>query len=198
VSVAGVVPDTPAIRQTGPSEPSEIIGSRCTLDRQLMIPRDGPDMKRTAKAIALSVPVTIVTLLFAAGATRAATEDEVKALFGKFVAAQNAHDLKAVREILQDSPQFLWITRGTQYWGREAALKRFGEYYQGTWSLEPKLEEIKITELSPSVAQLVAPTVFRIAPSGQIAQPSLFLLNHIYVKTADGWKLASIFPISVP
>jgi uncharacterized protein (TIGR02246 family) len=132
------------------------------------------------------------------GAAPAGTEDEVRALFGKFVAAQNAHDLKAVGEILLDSSQFLWITRGVQYWGREAALKRFGEYYQGTWSLEAKIDEVKITELAPGVAQLVAPTVFRIAPAGQTAQPSRFLLNHIYVKTADGWRLASVFPILVP
>jgi hypothetical protein len=33
-------------------------------------------------------------LLAAAGATRAGTEDEVKALFAKFIAAQNAHDLR--------------------------------------------------------------------------------------------------------
>jgi hypothetical protein len=46
--------------------------------------------------------------------------------------------------------------------------------------------------------QLLAPTVFRIAPPGQTAQPSLFLLNHIYVRTDAGWKLASIFPILVP
>jgi hypothetical protein len=42
-------------------------------------------------------------------------------LFAKFVAAQNAHDLKAVGELLQDSPQFLWITRGVPIWGRDAA-----------------------------------------------------------------------------
>jgi hypothetical protein len=67
-----------------------------------------------------------------AGAGRADTEDEVKAIFAKFVAAQNAHDLRAVGEILQDSPQMFWITRGQVYLGREAALKRFDEYYQGT------------------------------------------------------------------
>jgi hypothetical protein len=82
--------------------------------------------------------------------------------------------------------------------GREAALKRFEEYYQGTWALEPKLNEIKVIELAPGVAQLFAPTVFRIAPPGQPAQPSLFLLNQIYVKAPTGWRLASIFPILVP
>jgi uncharacterized protein (TIGR02246 family) len=129
---------------------------------------------------------------------RLTTEDEVKAVFDAFVVAQNAHDLKAVGEILQDSPQMFWITRGQVYWGRDAALKRFGEYYQGTWALKPKTNEIKVVELSPGVAQLFAPTVFRIAPAGQTAQPSLFLLNQIYVRTAGGWRLASIFPILVP
>jgi hypothetical protein len=131
-------------------------------------------------------------------ATRAATEDEVKAVFAKFVAAQNAHDLRAVGDILQDSPQMFWITRGQVYWGRVAALKQFGEYYQGTWALEPKANEIKVNELSPGVVQLFAPTVFMIAPPGQLAQPNLFLVNQIYVKEPSGWRLASIFPIPVP
>jgi hypothetical protein len=97
-------------------------------------------------------------MLLAAGAVRAGTEDEVKVIFDKFVAAQNAHDLNAVGEILQDSPQMFWITRGQVYLGRDAALKRFAEYYQGTWALEPKPNEIKVIELSPGVAQLYAPT----------------------------------------
>ena len=143
------------------------------------------------------------TIIVAAALTctvsaRADTDDEVRLLFGQFVAAQNAHDIAAVRDILHDSPQFLWITRGVQYWGREAALHRFEEYYRGTWTLEPRNDQIRITELAPGVAQLVAPTIFRIAPPGEVAQPSLFVLNHIYLKTAAGWKLASIFPVPVP
>ena len=79
----------------------------------------------------LRIAISLV-LLAVAGVARAGSEDEVKALFAKFVAAQNAHDLKAVGELLQDSPQFLWITRGTPIWGRDAALKHFEALYQGT------------------------------------------------------------------
>ncbi len=43
----------------------------------------------------------------------AAPEDEVRATFDRFVAAQNAHDVKLVQALLLDSPDFLWITRGT-------------------------------------------------------------------------------------
>jgi hypothetical protein len=157
----------------------------------------------TWKSFAMSTVAGLI-LLTIGGAARAGTEEEAKALFVKFVTAQNAHDLKTVGEILHDSPQFLWITRDPQsgrpapFWGRDAALKRFEQYYQGTWMLEPKLDEVKVTELSPSVAQLLAPTAISIGPAGQSAQPRLFLLNQIYVKTAAGWKLASIFPVLVP
>src|SRR5215204_2653142 len=125
---------------------------------------------------------------------RASAEDEVRAAFTKFVAAQNAHDLKAVGELLQDTPQFLWITRGAPVWGRDAALKRFEALYLGTWSLEPKADELRVIELQPSVAQVYAPITFMIAPAGQSAQPTRFLMNMLFVKAGEGWKVSSILP----
>jgi uncharacterized protein (TIGR02246 family) len=139
-----------------------------------------------------------LALLVVAGVARAGTEDEVKALFAKFVAAQNAHDLKTVGDLLQDSPQLLWITRGTPIWGRDAALKRFEALYQGTWSLDPKMDELRVIELQPGVAQLYVPITFMIAPAGQTAQPMRFLMNQVVVKAADGWKVSSILPIPAP
>ncbi len=52
------------------------------------------------KSLATSMALTMLLLFAAAWPARAGTEDDVKALFGKFIAAQNAHDLKAVGEIL--------------------------------------------------------------------------------------------------
>ncbi len=137
-------------------------------------------------------------LMIFAGSVQAGFEDEGKAQFSKFVAAQNAHDLKAVGDMLLDSPQFLWITRGAPVWGREAALKRFEALYQGTWSLDPKTDEIKVFEIKPGVAQLYVPITFMIAPAGQTAQPARFLMNPILVKTPEGWKISSVLPIPVP
>ena len=147
----------------------------------------------TGSRIALATVLTIC-----AGSVQAATEDEVKAQFSKFVAAQNAHDLKAVGDMLLDSPHFLWITRGAPIWGREAALKRFEALYQGTWTLDPKTDEIKVFEVQSGVAQLYVPITFMIAPAGQTAQPMRFLMNQILVKTSDGWKVSSVLPIPVP
>lgn len=137
-------------------------------------------------------------LMMCAGSVQAGTEDEVKAQFSKFIAAQNAHDLTAVGDMLLDSPQFLWITRGAPIWGREAALKRFEALYQGTWSLDPKTDELKVFEVQPGVAQLYVPITFMIAPAGQPAQPMRFLMNQILIKTAEGWKILSVLPIPAP
>jgi len=140
----------------------------------------------------------LILLLATTGTVRAGSEDEVKATFARFVAAQNAHDLKEVGALLQDSAQFLWITRGSPVWGRDAAIKRFEGLYQGTWSLDPKMDELKVIELQPGIAQLYVPITFMIAPAGQTAQPTRFLMNQVLVKTGSGWKITSILPIPAP
>lgn len=128
----------------------------------------------------------------------AAPDDEVRATFDRFVAAQNQHDAKAVEALLLDSPNFLWITRGTPVWGTDAGMKRFAALYQGTWRLDPEAASLKVMMLEDGVAQLYVPIMFTIGPSGQPAQPTRFLMNQILVKTATGWKISSILPIPAP
>jgi ketosteroid isomerase-like protein len=142
-------------------------------------------------------------ILFAAvvlvtGSAAAAPEDEIKTTFERFVAAQNAHDVAAVREVLLDSANFLWVTRGAPIWGREAALKRFETLYQGTWKLSPDTSNLKIALLTDTAAQLFVPIMFNIGPPGQPAPDAPFLMNQTLVKTATGWRIASILPIPLP
>jgi hypothetical protein len=126
------------------------------------------------------------------------TAQEVRGLFDRFVLAQNAHNLAAVGELLSDSPGFLWITGGVPIRGREGALKRFEALYQGTWHLAPRMDELQVTLLSETVAQLYVPIDFTIGPAGQAATTTRFLMNQVLVKTAKGWQVASILPIAVP
>jgi ketosteroid isomerase-like protein len=127
----------------------------------------------------------------------AASEDDVRAIFDQFVKAQNAHDIAAVRELLLDSPNFLWVTRGAPIWGREAALKRFETLYQGTWKLSPDLANLKTVLVSDTAAQLYVPITFNIGAPGQPAPDTSFLMNQTLVKTAAGWRIANILPIPV-
>ena len=128
----------------------------------------------------------------------AAPEDEVRATFERFVAAQNEHDTKAVEALLLNSPNFLWITRGIPVWGIKPAMQRFATLYQGTWRLDPEPAGLKVMMLGNGVAQLYVPIVFTIGPSGKSAQPARFLINQLLLKTAAGWKISSILPIPAP
>jgi len=125
----------------------------------------------------------------------AAPEDEIRATFDRFVAAQNAHDIKAVETLLWAAPSFLWITRGTPIWGQEAALKRFAALYEGTWRLDPDPSGVKITMIGEGAAQIYAPILFTISPAGQPPQQTRFLMNQVLVRTPGGWRVSSILPI---
>ena len=144
------------------------------------------------------LPVLLATAIAAVPALAASPEEEIRATFDRFVAAQKAHDLKAVEALLLDSPQFLWITRGTAVWGRAEAIKRFETLYAGTWHLEPETAEFRVVFAQPEVAEVFVPIVFSMGPPGQPAQETRFLMNQVLLKTDSGWKVASILPIPVP
>jgi hypothetical protein len=128
----------------------------------------------------------------------ASPPEEVRQTFDRFVAAQNAHDLRAVEALLLDSADFLWITRGTPIWGREAALTRFKALYEGTWQLAPDASALKVAMLGDNAAQLFVPISFRIGAPGQAPQTTRFLMNQVLVKTPAGWKISAILPIPAP
>lgn len=139
----------------------------------------------------------LVLMLCLAPAAWAGPEDEVRTLFDRFVVAQNAHDLSAVRDLLWDSTRFLWISRGAPMWGREAALKRFEALYQGTWRLEPSLAELKVTMLGNDAGQVYVPILLTSGLAGQPVQSARVLMYQAVVRTPAGWKVANIVPIPV-
>lgn len=146
-----------------------------------------------------AVRFILITLVVAAAPLAAASpQDEVRQTFDRFVAAQNAHDVKAVEGLLLDSADFLWITRGTPVWGREAALKRFEALYKGTWQLAPEAGAVKVVMLGDGAAQLFVPISFSIGAPGQTPQTTRFLMNQVVVKTPAGWKVSAILPIPAP
>jgi ketosteroid isomerase-like protein len=142
--------------------------------------------------------LSMAAALLLANVCVAAPGDEIRDLFAKFVAAQNSHDVAAVRELLRDSPDFLWVTRGVAIWGRDPALQRFATLYQGTWHLQPDAAGVRITVLNDSTAQLVAPVTFSIGAPGQPATDAPFILTQTWVRTEGGWKISSLLPIPVP
>ncbi len=144
------------------------------------------------------IRLLLASLLLAAGTAVASTEAEVRSAFEKFVQVQNAHDTRALEALLADSPQFLWITRGTTIWGREAALQRFAKLHEGTWKLEPEFGALRVVPLGPDVAGLFVPVAFTTGAAGQPPQTYRMFLNQVLVKSAGAWRVMSIFPVPGP
>lgn len=128
----------------------------------------------------------------------AGSEDEVKAILDRFVLAQNAHDIGSVRDLLVDSPTFLYVARGGPVWGREAALKRYEALYQGTWKLAPDNSGLKVVLLNDTTAQLLVPMLVSQGPAGQPVSEALFLIHLTLVRNATEWRIASVLPIPIP
>ena len=67
-------------------------------------------------------------LLMVPPAAAADPADAVRSLYERFAAAQNAHDLAAVRPLLLDGPEFLWVSDGQSFWGPDAVLARMASF----------------------------------------------------------------------
>jgi hypothetical protein len=134
----------------------------------------------------LSLPIAIALILPGFTLPSESADAEVRQTFERFVAAQNAHDARAVRDLLWDGPGFPWITRGNVIWGRDEAMKRFETKYGGTWKLDA------------ATAQIFIPLVVTSGPAGQAPQSVSIHMNQTLIRSPSGWKVASILPIPVP
>ncbi|HJU82980.1 MAG TPA: nuclear transport factor 2 family protein [Holophagaceae bacterium] len=144
----------------------------------------------------MRVHVLLLSAALAIAPLAAQTPDtELRAVFDRFVAAQNAHDLVAVEGLLADSPSFLWITKGTVVTTRAEALKRFEALYKGTWRLDPDMAQFRVVASDHGMAQLFVPVTFTIGAPGQAAQKTRFLMNQVLLKGPGGWRITGLLPI---
>jgi hypothetical protein len=153
---------------------------------------------RMTRRLRLATALLAVIMMAVPGGrvSAAADETEARAFFTKFVAAQNAHDVSGVKAMLWNSPGMLWYGRGVETQGREAVADRFGEYYQGTWHLEPDMSQFHAAAISNDVMQILVPIVFTRGLPGQPSQDNKFLISQTFVHDAEGWHVASIMPIA--
>ena len=159
-----------------------------------MLPLSAPYSRYLSVAAALLF--LVVTVASGGHASAAANETEARALFTKFVAAQNAHNADAVKAMLWNSPSMLLFARGVETRGREAVAARFKEYYEGTWHLEPDMSQFRVAVISSDVMQILVPIVFTRGLPGNPPQDNTFLISQTFVRDATGWYVASILPIA--
>ena len=135
----------------------------------------------------------VLLLLAAAPVSAEDSSGAVRALYERFAAAQNAHDLAAVRPLLLPGPEFLWVSDGQSFWGADAVLARMASFQTApVWRVEPDLARAVAVPVRDGVAYLHLPLVLVIGNS-EHPDRLRFLVSMLGVETAQGWKIAALF-----
>ena len=120
--------------------------------------------------------------------------DEARALYRAFAAAQNRRDLGEVRELLLDSPQFLWVSDGKSIWGPDAVLKRMALFQEASiWHVDPDLNRAVAVTVSERTAFLHLPLELTVAFAPAKPERLRFLVSVLCVETSQGWRIAALF-----
>lgn len=131
--------------------------------------------------------------------TDSAVQAGVKAAYAQFIAGNNAHDPSAVSDVLLNSPDFVWAQyAGNSVWGHDQAMADFREGWNGSWHLNPQLSELRIATVAPGVALLITPLLFTVGDPGEKPTTLPVRWGGVFVKTAAGWRIASIFITPFP
>jgi len=138
----------------------------------------------------------VVTLASGGHASAADYEVVARALFTRFVAAQNAHNADEVKAMLWNSPNMLLFSRGVETRGPGAVAVRFKQYYEGSWHLEPDMSQFHVATISSDVVQILVPIVFTRGLRGNPPKADTFLISQTFVRDETGWHVASILPIA--
>ncbi len=120
-------------------------------------------------------------------------QQDIRDLYAAFAAAQNQHDIDAVRALLSDRPDFLWISDGRPVWGREAMLERMAGFQAAeVWRVEPEYAASRVIMLDADSAVFHVPLVLILGSSADPARLK-WLVEVICQKEAGGWRIAGLY-----
>lgn len=120
-------------------------------------------------------------------------QQEVRGLYAAFVSAQNQHDIDAVRTLLSDRPDFLWISDGRPVWGREAMLARMADFQKAeVWRVEPEYAASRVILLDDDTAVFHLPLLLVLGTKADPARLK-WLVEVICQKEATGWRIAGLY-----
>jgi hypothetical protein len=132
--------------------------------------------------------------------------EELKTLFKTLIDAENDHNTEAVKPYVWDSPSTLFVAKTATaaegnwagFWGKDVVIAHFHDLYQGSFHMEPDYSKEKIVGLTPDVAEIYAPVAITVSYAGQTPVPKPFLIIMDWIKTPEGWRMASDIALPVP
>jgi hypothetical protein len=136
----------------------------------------------------------------------AATLDGITAEYRTLIEAENRHDLAAVRPMVWQSPDMLFVAKTATpaegnwggFWGTDVVMKHFADLYAGSFVMAPHYDRVKTVGLTADVAETYAPLDITVAYAGQTPVPKPFLMIVTWVHTQDGWKMATDIALPIP
>jgi ketosteroid isomerase-like protein len=134
----------------------------------------------------------VAAMLMTAG-VRADPATEVMDLYRSFATAQNRLDTKAVRALLWNSPDFLWISDGRPYWGPDAMIERMAHFQKaGVWRVEPDYTAARVVSIDANAAYVHVPLQLVIGAKENPTRLK-WLVEVLCRKTDSGWRIAGLF-----
>jgi hypothetical protein len=136
-----------------------------------------------------------------------ATMTELRGLYKQLIDAENRHDIAAVRSFVWVSPNTLFVAKTAKaaegnwagFWGTEVVLSHLDDLYKaGPFTIEPDYGKENVVGLSRDVAETYAPVSITVAYAGQTPVPKPFLMILEWVRTPQGWRMATDIALPIP
>lgn len=126
---------------------------------------------------------------------------QVRAAYKELIDAENAHNLKAVAPLVEDSPDALFVAKaplGWQgYWGKRQIIQHLRDLYDRPFRIDPNYDEEKEVFPAEGVAETYVPVKIT-AVYGHFSEPSPFIMVVLWVKHGGAWRMISDIPIPIP
>jgi hypothetical protein len=136
----------------------------------------------------------------------AATLTEINGRYRALIEGENRHDLAAIRQMVWQSPDTLFVAKTSTseegnwagFCGADVVMQHFAELYAGTFVMSPHYDRVKTVGLTADVTETYAPLDISVSYAGQSATPKPFLMIVTWVRTPDGWKMATDAALPIP
>jgi hypothetical protein len=133
--------------------------------------------------------------------------EELKTLYKQLIDAENRHDIAAVRLLVWESKDALFVAKTATpaegnwagFWGTDLVLQHLDDLYKaGPFRIEPDYDKEKVVALSHDVAETYVPVNITVAYAGQTPVPKPFLMILEWVRTPGGWRMATDIALPIP
>jgi hypothetical protein len=169
--------------------------------------RNAARLSAALSALAVMVSPAVASFFTDADPLDQRTRDGLRALYKQLIDAENRHDLAVVRQLVWVSPNALFVAKTATpaegnwagFWGTEVVLNHLGELYRaGPFQIDPDYERVKVVGIATDVAETYAPVKITVAYAGQTPTPKPFLMILNWVRTPEGWRMATDIALPIP